>query len=523
MTSTSGFTGSFLRRPARRVALTAAALLLASVVGACGSGDGSAGDDSTLTVGFRYGFASFDPLANPAFTADFLLPVYDTLIVRKGQDEFEPGLATGWDYDPAALTMTLTLRTGVEFSDGTPFDAEAVKANFERGMAEKAGPWTSVFATFDRVEVADDSQVVVHLKEPLPSIVSDLAFIPGMMVSPEALQDTDALKNEPVGSGPWVLDSDKVRPGDTYPFVRNDGYWDPDAEVVDTYVMKVIADRTAAGNALRAKQVDLIGSDGLQAVQLEKEGFPIGSTGSMVYVVDIADRAGEVVPALGDVRVRRAIGLALDRQALLDAVFGGYGSPSSTIFPEGSIGYSAEVDEGVTYDLELAKSLMREAGYEKGFTVKIFVMSTNENIAAAVAGSLAEIGIELEITPVPDAGTFAATVADKQSPILIVASGLRSPWEIHTAFGGATGRYNPFGITADGVDAAAEEVMALADPTGAEAAAGYGDLMEELILTNAFIQPIFTVYTPVAMQDGVDPELETQAQTLPDPRTTTKG
>ncbi|MFI0406857.1 ABC transporter substrate-binding protein [Actinomadura sp. 3N508] len=519
MRGASGPTGSLLSRPFRRLVLATAALLLGTVVAACGGGERN---DSTLTVGFRYGFASFDPLLNPAFTADFLLPVYDTLIVRKGQDVFKPGLATGWKYDPAALTMTLTLRTGVSFSDGTSFDAKAVKANFERGMSEKAGPWSSVFAAFDSVKVTADSKVVVHLKEPLPSIVSDLAFIPGMMVSPAALQNAGALKNEPVGTGPWVLDSEKVRPGDTYPFVKNDHYWDPGAKVIDTYVMKVITDRTAAGNALRAKQVDLIGSDGLQTVQLKREGFSIGSTGSMAYVVDIADRAGKVVPALGDVRVRRAIGLALDRQALLDAVFGGYGSPSSTIFPDGTVGFSAAVNNGVTYNLDLAKALMRQAGYEKGFSVKVFVMSSNENIAAAVAGSLAKIGIKLEITPVADAGTFAATVADKKSPILIVASGLRSPWELYTAFGGATGRYNPFGVTADGIDAAARAVTALADPTSAKAAEGYGNLMEELIMTHAFIQPLFTVNTPVAMQTKVKAELGTQAQTLPDPRTTSK-
>lgn len=486
---------------------------------ACSSPSSSDGaSTSTIIAGNAQDFAGFDPLTNQAFTIDYLRPVYDSLILRKGADDFEPGIATEWDYNPDELTMTLTIREGVKFTDGTPLDAEAVKANLERGMTMDSGPWSTFFNDLRSVETNGDNTIVINLKEPSPAILANLSFAPGMIVSPKSLQDPEELRNNPVGTGPWTLDADSVEAGDTYVFEKNPDYWDPEVQRMDTYVMKVVPDPKAASNALRSGQLDLVQTSAQQAVQLEKAGFEVHSSSQLAYFVDIADRKGEVVPALGDVRVRRAIGLALDRATLLEATYGGYGEPISTVFEKGKLGYSPDVADELDFNVKKAKFLMEEAGYGDGFAVDVYVTSFNGNIANAVAGMLADIGITMNVTVVPDAGTFAAKVEQRQSPIMVVASGLRSPWEIYTGFASEGGRYNPFKVTTSDVEAAANKVAELSDLDGNKANSAYADLFEALLWDDAVITPAFTGQTPVATTAEVHAEWNTEAQALPDPR-----
>src|SRR5690606_16487805 len=109
------------------------------------------------------GFTTFDPVAATPPTVDYLRPVYDTLIVRQGIDQFGPGLATSWAYADGNRKLVFTLRSGVHFSDGAVFDAAAVKQNLARGRAATASPWADVYRAIDSVRVLSPTQIELSL------------------------------------------------------------------------------------------------------------------------------------------------------------------------------------------------------------------------------------------------------------------------------------------------------------------------------------------------------------------------
>lgn len=508
-------------RPRLRTVLAAAALAGALALSACGGGGAApdaAGDGGTVVMGNLYGFASFDPVTTPPPGIDYLQPVYDNLITRKRLSEFVPGLATEWSYDGVAQVLSLTLREGVTFTDGTPFDAAAVQANFEYGKNAATGSWADTYSSMDRFEIVTPNEIAIHFTTPQPAIIEAMASAPGMMVSPEALAAPGTLKATPVGTGPWMLDAARTVPNDTYTFTRNPDYWDPEVQQVDDVVIKPLVEPTTLVNALKNGQVDLIGITGGQAASLEKDGFTVGSMGGAVEVITIGDTRGEVIPALGDVRVRQAMGYALNRQQLLDATFGGKGAPSVNPFEEGSLGYSPKLDTAYEQDLDRAKQLMADAGYADGIDVPVYITAAHSQITDAVAAQLAEIGVRLQVNVVENSGALSDKVNTRQSPIMINALGIRSPWEFYTAFATPEGRYNPFGSTSPELEALDAEVRQFGSDEGAQAAPVYAEMFERLIYDDAFIIPVFRQQLPVVMRDGVDAELDTYAGTIPNPR-----
>lgn len=469
-------------------------------------------------MGNLYGFASFDPVTTPPPGIDYLQPVYDNLITRKGLSEFVPGLATEWSYDGTAQVLNLQLREGVTYTDGAAFDAAAVQANFEYGKNAATGSWTDTYASMDNFEIVSSHEINIHFASPQPAIIEAMASAPGMMVSPEALQSPETLKAVPVGTGPWMLDEGKTIANDTYTYTKNPDFWDPAMQTVDEVVIKPLVEPTTLVNALKNGQVDLIGITGGQASSLEKDGFTVGSMGGAVEVINIGDARGEVVPALGDVRVRQAMGYALNRQQLLDATFGGKGVPTVNPFAEGSLGHSPELETAYEQDIDRAQKLMSDAGYASGIDVPIYITAAHSQITDAVAAQLAEIGVRLQVNVVENSGALSDKVNTKQSPIMINALGIRSAWEFYTAFATPEGRYNPFGNTSPELQALDAQVRGFGTDQLDEAAPVYAEMFERLIYEDAFIIPVFRQELPVVMRDGVEAELETYAGTIPNPR-----
>src|SRR5699024_8814433 len=146
----------------------------------------------------------------------------------------KPGLASDWDYNDDYTELTLTLRKEVQFSDGEPFNANAVKANLERGQAASGSPWAAVYRSINRIETPSEHEIVLHLKRPDPTVFEYFSTTPGMMVSPKAMEDEDKLTFAPVGVGPWTFDAKNSARGDHYAYVANDDYWNPEEQPVDT-------------------------------------------------------------------------------------------------------------------------------------------------------------------------------------------------------------------------------------------------------------------------------------------------
>lgn len=395
----------------RRSVFVAAALTGAMVLGACGAGSDDPAESSVAevdpdaTLRIMYGMsASLDPAdaPEPAQLTFSTWPVYDTLL-RIGPDStYEPLLATGWEFSPDGKTLTLTLRDDVTFSDGEPFDAEVVKANLERSMGVDQSALQAALAMVAGVKVTDEFEVQVQLKTPTTEILSALASnLGGIMISPKALKSDD-LATHPVGTGAYTIES--FKPSEQAVYVRRTdegGIWDPKTGNVAKVVVSRIASEDAKVNALKSGQIDITTWSGDDTVYSGEVGSGKIQTVMMDGVLNLVGMYfNPKIKPLGDVKVRQAINLAIDRDSVVDAFQPG-SDPRVQPWPEGLTGFDDSREDAYPYDPERAKQLLAEAGYPDGFDIPgDFLTNNSANIdkaSEAVQANLADVGITIKL------------------------------------------------------------------------------------------------------------------------------
>ena len=355
-------------RIAPLIRLAAAATVAALALTACSaespepSESGGATTAPLLTIGSLTEPTSWDPAqANEGHFAPIYQSVYDTLIKREPDGELTPMLATEWTMSEDGLSLQLELRTDVTFSDGTAFDAEAVKANIEHFKTAN-GPLQGNLASVSGVEVVDADTVTVLLGSPDPDLPANLANAAGYMASPTALA-TPEISSVPVGSGPYLLDETRSVVGSTIMMTRNPDYWGEELPF-DEVEFRVLTDETARLNALTSGQIDFASLNrAASALQAEAAGlnapepFSVNWGGILFF-----DRDGALLPELADVRVREALAIAIDSEALVDVGWEGLGEPTSQVFGPETEAYDETLDGAYEYDPERAKELLAEAG-----------------------------------------------------------------------------------------------------------------------------------------------------------------
>jgi hypothetical protein len=344
-------------------AVAAALALTGCAGGTSSSGSSSAKTGGTLTLGLITQATTFSAQdANWANEAPYMQAVYDTLIHANADGTIAPWLATKWSYDDTKTKLTLTLRTDVKFSDGEAFNADAAAQNLKR-FRDGASPNKSLLAQVSDVKAVDASTVEIDLKAADPAILVALTQNAGLMESPKAFTASD-IKTNPIGSGPYTLDTKNTVPGSSYTFVRNAGYWSASTFPYDKVVMKVFSDATAELNAIKGGQVsgaNLIDNGSLD--QIKAAGYTVNAQELDWTGLILLDRDGKLAKQLGDVKVRQAIAYAFNRDALLKAIDKGNGTVTEQIFPKSSPAYDASLDSTYTYDVAKAKQLLSDAGY----------------------------------------------------------------------------------------------------------------------------------------------------------------
>ncbi|QIX26564.1 hypothetical protein ncot_08085 [Nocardioides sp. JQ2195] len=382
------------------VAVVAGAMLLAG----CGGVDnaaasGEADPDATLRI--MYGMAaSLDPVdaAEPGQLTFSTWPVYDTLLTVGAESTYEPMLATKWEFSAGGKSLDLTLRDGVTFSDGTPFDAEAVKANLDRYLAADKSGVQLALESVAGVEVTGDLAVRVNLKRPTTAILAALASnLGGIMISPKALSSGD-LASKPVGTGAYKIES--FKPGEQAVYVRRTdegAKWDPKTGNVAKVVINRIAGDDAKINALKSGQIDLTTLTGDPTVVSEGQ--------AQTVVLDTALNLvgmyfNPKVKPLDDVKVRQAINMAIDREGIV-AAFGPNNATRVQPWPKGLPGFEESREGQYEFDPEAAKDLLASAGYPDGFTIPGEFLTNNsaniDKIGEVVQANLADIGIKIEL------------------------------------------------------------------------------------------------------------------------------
>ncbi|MEU6261086.1 ABC transporter substrate-binding protein [Streptomyces sp. NPDC047043] len=387
------------RRTARVLALLS---VLVSLVAGCTTAgetqDSAKGSKNVVTIAAFSMGNSLDPWSSWISNYAVQAP-YDTLTRQLPDGEVAPWLATSWKYTDSK-TLVLKLRDDVDFTDGTHFTAETVKANLDYGKTvnPKNQGDSAYLDSIKSVVVSGKYEVRIQLSQANPDLPWSFSRWAGWMVSTKALAHPKTLASTPVGSGPYILDAKATTNQQTYVFVKNPDYWAADkVERFDKLTVRIMTDTTAMVNAARAGKVDYLTlSDPSVGVAGMKKGY--GGAVSILGLV-FQDLKGRISKPLKDVRVRQALNYAVNRKQLLDAVQQGAGVVNGSVpYSSDSDGYSSALDSHYTYDPAKAKALLKAAGYPNGFTVKAVINAQFARMEQALAAQLAKVGVKVELS-----------------------------------------------------------------------------------------------------------------------------
>lgn len=470
--------------------LAAGALLLTG----CAAGtpdaeqaDGGSARGGTLTIGQIGDVASWDP--SQAHVGHLLAPyqlVYDTLILREPDGELSPMLATEWSYNDDRTVLTLELRDDVVFSDGEPFDAEAVKANLEHFKAGN-GRQAVQLTQFESATAVDEDTVEIALAEPDPAMEYYLSQAAGLMASPAAI-DAGTLETDPVGTGPYVFDkANSVRDSQST-FTAKEDYWNPELQKFDTVVLRILEDLSARVNAIVSGQVDWTTLDAKTAEQAESADLALIPDYQVDWTgITILDRDGVINPALADVRVRQAINYAVDRETLLEQLQVGRGTATSQVFGPDSGAFVEELEDYYPYDPDKARELLEEAGYGDGLELKLPVIPAFETQVTAVGQQLSEVGITVTPEAVP-AANYVADVTQSKFQAFNFNLFQGEAWVAINQIISPTAVFNPFGTT----DPELEELIDVVQAGGEDSDAAAQEV-NRFVTENAWFMPLYRI------------------------------
>jgi peptide/nickel transport system substrate-binding protein len=373
-------------------ALAAPAVAMLALAGCAGGGEQPSGDDkyAKLTLGMTADLTGgWDIIDQPSYQSWGIEAVYQTLCRILPGGEAAPDAAESWELSEDNRSFTAHLREGAEYSDGSPVDAESVKASFEVVKETASDRYGDI--TFD---IPDDQTITITWAEPQPLLLSRGC---GPKLASTEFLASDDRDTQPVGSGPYTYDIDASTQGSIYQLVKNPDYWNADAYPYETLELRVLADETASLNALKTGQIDGTVISASTYDEAEGSGLEITGVQAGMTMIHLTDRAGEVIPALGDVRVRQAMNHIIDKQAVVDQLWDGHASPIWQPFGLNSQAL-LDIEEPYPYDEEKAKALMAESGFTDGFTMTVPTMEGQAwvRIMPYLTEQLAKLNITVE-------------------------------------------------------------------------------------------------------------------------------
>lgn len=417
-------------------------------------------------------------------------PVFDTLLVREPNGDLAPNLATEWAYNSDNNVLTLTLRDGVKFTDGTPFDGEAVKANLEY-LKNGAGQNSFMVAAISEIEVVSPTEVKLTLGEPDPSLLENLAVVGGAMASPATL-GVEGAAGSPIGSGPYTYDATNSQLGRQYVYNRNPDYWNAAAFPFDRVTITPINDQVARLNALKSGQVDAGASEARAVADAEGNGLVVNRIDVDWFGLIMADREGKIAPPLANPKVRQALNMAFDGKSILQYVELGYGKLTDQIFPETSQAYVPELQDVYAYDPEAAKALLAEAGYPDGFEL---LMPDVANFAAfnpIIEKYLNDVGVKVKWEKVAPNATIPELRSGK-FPAYIFQFGYQGAWSEFRKFGYPESPWNTSKVADQGL----LELLDKAQYATGDAQNALFQDVNRYMVENAFFAPMYrrdTIY-----------------------------
>ncbi|HEX6074782.1 MAG TPA: ABC transporter substrate-binding protein, partial [Micromonosporaceae bacterium] len=441
-------------------------------------GTARSGED-TLIVARTGDIDLLDPSRATAFqTVQSMGLVYDTLVDTDDKGDLVPGLAQSWDTsDPERLT--LTLRDGVSFHNGTKLAATDAKATLDRNLDQETGSVVrSYLLNIGSIETPDPRTVAINLKRPDASLLTALSYT-GNSVLAKADIDAGKVGKEINGTGPFRWRT--WQQGQKLTLTANQRYWNG-APKLKTVEFRVIPDETSIVSGMKAGSFHL-GTVTDPAVARQVTGSRvklIAQATTSYHVLQLNARRGP----LKELAVRQAIACAVDRKEIVDSVYFGRAELTGPIT---SPAYRYDATAGLPCepgDLTKAKRLLADAGHAKGFSLKTIVMlgeyNTSTNIAQVLQSQLGKIGVKLDLDRQQTSVYVPNWLKGKFDAAVALNGGSTDPYLLYNRYFTSDGSLTvPAGYGSERLDGLLREGNATTDPATRQRV--FGDLQRQLL------------------------------------------
>lgn len=370
-----------------------------------------------LRVGLQEDPDVLDPDQSRTFVGRIVYAsLCDKLVDITPDLEIIPQLATGWEWSDDGLALTMSLREGVTFHDGEPFNAEAVAANIDRSQTMEESRRKSEVKSITSTEVVDEFTIKFNLAAPDATLVAQFADRAGMMVSPKAAAEAGVdFGLNPICSGPFAF-KERVQQ-DRIVLEKFDAYWNADAIHMDSVTFLPIPDTTVRLANLRAGDLHMLERLAATDVQSATDDADLivekaTSLGYQGITINVANGERANNPLGANPGVRKALSLAVDRDVINQVVFEGAFAAGNQSFPPTSPWYNADFPVPAR-DVEAAKALLAEAGFPDGIDIEIQVANNpvQMQLMQVVQAMASEAGIRIELV----AKEFATLLQDQSA------------------------------------------------------------------------------------------------------------
>jgi glutathione transport system substrate-binding protein len=367
-----------------------------------------------LVVGVPDNLTGLDPHnVNDTLSQSASKLIFQGLFGFDGDMKLIPVLAESYESNKTATEFTIRLRRGVKFHDGTPFNAQAAKINFERLVnPENRLSRASLLNMVEKFEAVDEATLRLTLKEPFGALINNLAHAGTLIHSPAAIEQygKDVMRH-PVGTGPFKFVSWQA---DTLKVTRNESYWRPDLPRVDTITLRSVPENGSRLAMLQAGEAQFIYPLPPEMVTVAERNPKLDLI-TKPSIVTFYVAMNNLRKPFTDVRVRQALNYAVDKRAFAKVVYNGFTDPLDSVVPPGLPFYAKQSEW--PFDVAKAKELLKEAGYPDGFETEIAGANNTTATRAMqfMQQQLAQVGVKVKVTPL-EAGTLTQKIWSVSKP-----------------------------------------------------------------------------------------------------------
>jgi peptide/nickel transport system substrate-binding protein len=374
----------------------------------------------TAVIGMTLEPTGLDPTAGAASAIGEVVHynIFETLTKIEPDGSIKPLLAQSWSVTPDNKTWAFRLKPGVKFHNGEPFNAEIVKFSFERAVAQgSVNKDKAVFNNIVNIASTDDLTVIVTLKNPNPDFLFQLGQTTASIVEPKSAATNNT---QPVGTGPFKLES--WNKGASIVLTRWDGFRDPKAVKLKRVTIRFIGDGAAQVAAMLSGDVDafprVAAARSLAQFQNDKR-FQVligGSRSKAILAINNKRKP------LDDVRVRRAIAMAIDRKAVIEGAADGFGTPIGSFYVPGAPGY-VDLTAVNAYAPDTSRALLKEAGVATPLELSMKLPPTPyaRQGGEVIAAQLAKVGINAKLENVEWAQWLSGVYGQKAYDLTVIA------------------------------------------------------------------------------------------------------